>query len=261
VDRALFDAVETKLSASAAARQLRLRGSTAVLAGRIFDDRGNRMTPTHTNKKGARYRYYVSHALLQKRENEAGSVSRISAPDVERAVVKAVREHCASGSDGDAVDDRESIAGHVERITVKSGAIEIRLVRTSSSEEERGGHNSSDKADDRSTVVVPWSVQAGLKGILDPPCHGPVTLPSNRDRLLAAIARARAWVHDLIDGRAASFAEIAEREGRVERHIRLLAPLAFVSPRLISEFIDGALPPDLTVTGLARRLAYSWAKQ
>jgi site-specific DNA recombinase len=101
LEEARFEAVQAKLAAGAAARSLRLRGSPAILAGRIFDDRGNRMTPTHTNKKGARYRYYVSHAVLQKRENEAGSVSRISAPDVEHAVVKAVREHRASGSNGD----------------------------------------------------------------------------------------------------------------------------------------------------------------
>jgi hypothetical protein len=32
----------------------------------------------------------------------------------------------------------------------------------------------------------------------------------------------------IVEGRVASLAEIAAREGRVERHIRLLAPLAFV---------------------------------
>jgi hypothetical protein len=46
-------------------------------------------------------------------------------------------------------------------------------------------------------------------------------------RLLAAIAKARGWIDDIRLGRIASFAEIAERESRVERHIRLLAPLAF----------------------------------
>jgi hypothetical protein len=64
VDRALFEAVQAKLAASAANRQLRLKSSPAILAGRIFDDRGNRMTPTHANKRGVRYRYYVSQALL-----------------------------------------------------------------------------------------------------------------------------------------------------------------------------------------------------
>jgi site-specific DNA recombinase len=266
VDEALFEAVQAKLAAGAAARSLRLRSSPTILAGRIFDDRGNRMTPTHTNKKGARYRYYVSHAMLQKRENEAGSVSRISAPDVERAVVKAVRESCASGSNGDAdlIDDRELIAGHVERITVNSSAIEIQLVQGACFEEERTGQKSGNRqSKDLSTLTVPWltAAHSDVKGELHTPSHGTTNISGNRDRVLVAIAKARAWIHNLIDGGAASFAEIAKREGKVERHIRLLAPLAFVSPRLLSKIIDGAASPDLTVTDLAQGLAYSWAKQ
>lgn len=266
IERPLFEAVQAKLAASATARQLHLRGSAAILAGRIFDDRGNRMTPTHTNKKGARYRYYVSHALQQKRGGEAGSVSRVAAPDVECAVIKAVWEHCASGSNGDAdsIDDRELIAGHVERITLRSGAIEIQLVKAGPSEEEQGGYDLSDGTKDHSNLVVPWptTAQTSVKGILDSSSSSPTVAPTpNRDRLLTAIARARAWVQDLVDGRATSFAEIAKREGKVERHVRLLASLAFVSPRLLSDIIDGAMPTDLTVTGLANGLAYSWAKQ
>src|SRR5262245_15562660 len=65
VDRALFEAVQAKLAAQARARRCRLRGSPALLSGRLFDNRGNRMSPTHTNKGGARYRYYVSQAVLQ----------------------------------------------------------------------------------------------------------------------------------------------------------------------------------------------------
>jgi hypothetical protein len=48
------------------------------------------------------------------------------------------------------------------------------------------------------------------------------------------------------------FAEIAQREGQVERHIRLLAPLAFASPRILAAIVDGTAPADLTVTGLAK---------
>jgi site-specific DNA recombinase len=175
-----------------------------------------------------------------------------------------VREHCVSGSNGDAdlIDDRELIARHVERITINPSTIEIQLVKRVPSEAERSGHESSDRPEDRSNLVVPWPTrsQASVKGILDSPSPTEA-LSASRDRLLTAIARARARVQDLVDGRAASFAEIAKREGKVERHIRLLAPLAFVSPRLLSEIIDGAVAPDLTVTGLAQGLAYSWAKQ
>jgi hypothetical protein len=48
LDRDLFEAVQAKLSSNAVARQVRLKGSPAILTGRIFDDRGNRMSPTHS---------------------------------------------------------------------------------------------------------------------------------------------------------------------------------------------------------------------
>ena len=43
---------------------------------------------------------------------------------------------------------------------------------------------------------------------------------------------------------------------RDRRHIRLLAPLAFLAPRIIAGIADGTAPADLTVTGLARALPY-----
>src|SRR5438128_11377662 len=71
----------------------------------------------------------------------------------------------------------------------------------------------------------------------------------------------RQWMDDLAHGRAASFAAIARREGKAERHIRLLAPLAFLSPRIVAALLDGTAPADLTLTQLARALPYSWTEQ
>jgi NAD(P)-dependent dehydrogenase (short-subunit alcohol dehydrogenase family) len=42
---------------------------------------------------------------------------------------------------------------------------------------------------------------------------------------------------------------------------RLLAPLAFLSPRIIAAIVDGTAPADLTVTGLAKALPCSWIEQ
>ena len=75
---------------------------------------------------------------------------------------------------------------------------------------------------------------------------------TRREALLIAIAKARQWNDDLANGRAASFAVIAQREGKVERHVRLLAPLAFVSPRVVSALLEGTGPADLILTKLAR---------
>jgi site-specific DNA recombinase len=91
LDRDLFEAAQQKLAERAVARRLSRSRSPSMLMGLIFDDRGNPMSPSHANKKGVRYRYYVSQALLQNRKADAGSIVRVPAPDVEALVCKAVR--------------------------------------------------------------------------------------------------------------------------------------------------------------------------
>ena len=112
-------------------------------------------------------------------------------------------------------------------------------------------------------VAVPWTnpVPAAVKGIIHVPAHNTPIKPGRREALLMAIAKAREWMEDLAHGRVASFAAIARREAKVERHIRLLAPLAFLSPRIVSALLDGTAPADLTLTKLARALPYSWTEQ
>ncbi len=271
LDRVLFEAVQEKLKDGAVARRIRRSRSPAILSGKFFDDRGNRMSPSHANKNGVRYRYYVSQALLQGRGGEAGSVARVSAPDVEQIVLKGLREHLAgieSAKEEGSIEDRHLIERHVERVVVRDKTIEI-LLRgddLDSATEETGtqdaeNHDPGDQ--DSITLALPWAVPVSiaLKGILHEPKSAAEMTPAARDVLLIAIARAKIWIDDLVSGKAASFAEIAEREGKVERHIRFLAPLAFVSPWVVAAIASGSAAADLTVSALAKGLALSWIDQ
>jgi site-specific DNA recombinase len=96
IDRSTFDAVQAKLAENVRTRRVRVGNSPAILMGRIFDDRGNRMTPSHSNKDGVRYRYYVSHAVLQRRKQDAGRVARVPALELEKIVVEALRTRLAA---------------------------------------------------------------------------------------------------------------------------------------------------------------------
>ena len=102
---------------------------------------------------------------------------------------------------------------------------------------------------------------AAVKGIVHVPAHNTPIKPSRRETLLTAIGKAQQWVDGLAQGRTTTFAQIARLEGKVERHVRLLAPLAFLSPRIVAAIMDGTAPTDLTATSLARALPYSWAEQ
>src|SRR4029079_11912424 len=75
----LFDAVQAKLDAQRRSHNQIRRSSAAILAGRLFDDRGQRMTPTHTRKGATKYRYYISRALVEGQPEQAGSIGRIPA--------------------------------------------------------------------------------------------------------------------------------------------------------------------------------------
>ncbi len=45
------------------------------------------MTPTHANKKGRRYRYYVTHSLIKRgRPKASDAARRVPAGDMERLV-------------------------------------------------------------------------------------------------------------------------------------------------------------------------------
>jgi hypothetical protein len=85
-------------------------------------------------------------------------------------------------------------------------------------------------ADAKRSISIPWSppLARRRKGVVHLPASHDLD-SRDRDALLTAIAKARSWIDDLINGRVQSFDEIADREQKVVRHIRFLVPLAFLS--------------------------------
>ncbi|WP_420346172.1 recombinase family protein [Pelagibius sp.] len=87
IDPGTWEAVQAKLANGAQERRSGTRAAEpSLLAGMLYDDRGNRLSPSHAVKKGVRYRYYVSQALLQQRDDAAGAVVRISAREIEELI-------------------------------------------------------------------------------------------------------------------------------------------------------------------------------
>jgi hypothetical protein len=163
-------------------------------------------------------------------------------------------------------NDRDLLERHLERVTLTPNHLELRLrelVEPTQAHDPVNDGSSGPPIASVTAMAVPWTspVPAAVKGIIHVPAHNTPIKASRREALLIAIAKARQWIDDLAHGRAASFAVIARREGKAERHIRLLAPLAFVSPRIVSALLDGTAPADLTLKKLARALPYCWAEQ
>ena len=124
VDQDLFEAVQAKLNEQVTNHKVSRTKSEALLLGRIFDDRGHRMTPSHARKRGIKYRYYISSALLQGRAEQAGTVSRIPADEIEALVIKAVRDHLNESTE---IENALLIQNHVTRVEVQSDQLVIEL--------------------------------------------------------------------------------------------------------------------------------------
>jgi site-specific DNA recombinase len=255
VDRGLFDAVQAKLTEKMRNHTTARMKSEALLVGRIFDDRGNRMSPSHARKGGVKYRYYLSSALLQGTAERAGSVRRVPAVEIETQVIKSVRERLKlPGS----IDDRSLIDRHVARVEVQSERLVIQLVPPQKTDRSRAGVYA--------ILNVPWRKTpfTRRKEILpslglSPQSARPIR-SETRATLVASIARGRSWLHELLTGAKADVESIAKRERYSVRQVNMTISLAFLAPDLVTAAIEGRLPRGIGVTRL-RDAPAEWSRQ
>jgi hypothetical protein len=254
LDQALFDSVQQLLAANGHDQRRGRLTDAFLLTGKIFDDRGNRMSPATANKGGAYYRYYITRVLAEGRKEMAGSIRRVSAPDVEAAVVAAIRPvadaNTVLGGNVESLSDRRIVEERLASVTVRSGDLEIGILASEegSSETMRipwSPHNTSRKR----AIIVPYGQDS----------ERPVRAET-RARLVEAIAKGRRWMEELVSGRVKSTGEIADREGCSDRSVRMTLSLAFLHPSIVAAAAGGMLPSDAGMMSLID-LPPQWAQQ
>jgi site-specific DNA recombinase len=230
--------------------------SDALLLGRIYDDQGHRMTPSHVRKQRIKYRYYLSSALLHGRSRQAGTVRRVPAGEIEALVTNEVRKHLKAPAE---IEDRLLIQNHVERVEVRSDHVFIELAHAKTIKTKR-------KEKQRSVIQVPWQKTPSTRRreVLAPE-NGirrevrPIRSES-RALLVASIARGRRWLDELIADPKVNTEGIAAREGCSVRQVNLTISLAFLAPDLVRAAIKGRLPHGCGVAQM-RDLPSEWACQ
>ena len=273
VDAELFEAVQVKLAGQRNANEGRKGKSDALLTGRLVDSRGNAMTPSHTLKKGVRYRYYVSVAIVQGRKAEAGAVARVPAPDIEQAIIAALRDRIEVASCDDAVALRRAIDSIDLRVVLRSAQVELSWIvpvhadEATASTAERGLQAGAEvdpgwNDEQRCRLVVPFTVDPHKRRreiIL--PVDAQQVRPiraGEQQNLVFSIAQGRAWLAQIVAGATAS--SIAAREQRTERMVRMTVSLAFLDPILVRAILQGSLPRGTSVRRLIDAPA-SWHEQ
>jgi len=263
MDRALFDAVQQKLTQQWTTRSTTRNASDHLLTGLLFDDAGHRMVPTHATKAGVRYRYYVSlpHLHGESKTASVGSVSRVPATDIEDTIVNSLNESLVVQREKPnsiiTRPDRKVILEQVARVDVHEDRLAIRL-------KPAGDEGKADAADD--LLSVPWLKPPPRKSrqILIPhdipKSEVRPTRIERRARLVNAIARGRRWLDEIVSGSVTDVQQIAARQKCSVRHVNMTISLAFLAPVLVRAAVEGRLPRGIGVERL-RDAPAEWSRQ
>ena len=266
VDEELWRAVQDRLAANRTIRRKSRIETGALLGGLIHDDRGNIMSPTYSIRRGNRYRYYISSALLHDRRPDAGSLARINADDVERLVVAVLGrelsrpELLADGpSAGWSAETRTLVRDTVERVVIQSGQVQItrRPAATSAA-----GDPPDEDGDPRQVHVEPLPAPR-------PRARKEIIVPGGRDSpprrlnqaLILAIARAKSWMRDLRGGKYADTMDIARQSQLSDAHVRRILRFGYLAPDIVEAIVEGRQPRSLTVKRLLQGIPCAWADQ
>jgi site-specific DNA recombinase len=269
MERALFDAVQQKLTDQWSTKTSIRNPNDHLLTGLLFDDAGYPMVPTHATKAGIRYRYYVSRPCLhgEAKTAKVGSVSRAPASDIEDAVVKSLNEYLGSqsGMPTSPIASQRAIAELVDRVDVHETRLAVRLRSRESPGTIKAADDIAEPTDDR-FLSIRWQKPPfkRFRQILLP--HGfsrkevRPERPERRLRLVAAIARGRRWLDEIISGSVTDAQQMALRERCSVRHVNLTISLAFLAPKLVRAAVEGRLPRGINIERL-RDAPAEWSRQ
>jgi site-specific DNA recombinase len=259
VDRETFDQVQNLLRSNSVERRLRRSVNGALLTGLLFDDRGNRMSPSFSTKRGVRYFFYVSAALLRGKKHAAGSLPRVSAEALESTVLSVMRRH--SGKLDQPVSDRELLDMRVERIVVGTEQLKLELKQPVETDNSGDAPISIEAAHDRqSSLTVPWSPESTRPLIqIDERSSKPSPRPD--PGLVQAIVRAQAWIQQLTDGTYGSIEDLAASHGMHVKVVRKAIRFGFLAPKIVAAILDGELSATILPIDTQSILHLSWKAQ
>jgi site-specific DNA recombinase len=281
IDQDIWDRVQVRLADQTQMRLAPYRDAQSFLAGKLYDDRGNRMGPSHAAKGGRRWRYYVSRAVLKGRHQDAGAVTRVSAAEIEKQVFGAVKAVLASSarsvdwpntrSDGGPrvraigslvatgkpcpePSNYADIRNAIERVTIGTKEIEIRLC-----------DNVCAEGQDRTLTIAwrppsPYQRREIIQGEGDPSSRIRPMRVRARAVFLEALGNAHRWLDELMTDPHQSIELLAAREGKTERSVRMTLTLAFVAPPIVAAAIEGRLPRGFGVKRMMD-LPMTWSEQ
>jgi site-specific DNA recombinase len=121
---------------------------------------------------------------------------------------------------------------------------------------------SDDGNDGLTTIELPFDTIRRDNGarVLVTGTQGPL-VDSSASALVKAVARGYAWRQQLLNGRARSTAEIAQKEGVTHRYVARLLRLGFLAPDIIAGILAHRHPAQMIVDRLRGPIPFDWNEQ
>lgn len=277
IDPALFEQVQTLLAAQRECHRRRENAQErSLLAGKLWDHHGRRMSPSHAAKGSRRYRYYVSQ-----NDGEASKepVLRVSAPDLENRLIELLFDMIARRRE-EIVGDGQLTGRAIERLNASVDAglytdegrkawIETGVSRVEISCKAMTLTVSLAAIDPALAETQPTSISVPISGVRSgkqtklviAPTGGPS--PSANPSLVKLVVHALALRDRISDQSADCFDELASALGYSREYAADLLRVSFLSPHILTAIIDGRHPAELTRTKLikAPKLPLDWPGQ
>ncbi len=294
IDHTMWDQVQAQFQANLQAARKRPRATEqSLLMGLLYDEQGNLFTPSHATKKGRRYRYYVSQAIIKNSKGNHNGPVRIPALEIEELVLSqltsllespqrmidilvgteaspadlhAVTEAFRTWGTAHADNIRDLLRSTVKRIVAHNESIEIQVYKSALREtalgiSEEGAQPSNDTVE---VVVIATTAQLKRCGgeirLVLPP-DSPGAKPHSVSSLIRAISRARDWVDRILQGEAVNQRSIAKGTGLDERYVSRIIPLAFLAPDLTEAILEGKQAAHLSLDSYLGNIPEDWNQQ
>jgi site-specific DNA recombinase len=295
VEQPLWDAVQMALAEN---RVARANGANtkqpSLLSGIIFDEAGERLTPTWSVKKGTRYRYYVSTSLVTGIGPTRSSRRRIPAGNMERVVIDRLHSFFANQGEvldvisdeadeqvghGQLIDGAKRIAGKldgyesetikvilkalVRRVEVAPDCVKIDICRRDLVEVLAApsidltikDRRPTHPSDDVITLTAPVKLKRAGREM-----KMLVDDPSDRASidmsLLRIVARARDIQARLTENTNLTVHDIANQEGVTAAYVYTLLRLPWLAPDITTAIVNGRQPSQLNAKKLMRLTAH-----
>lgn len=253
IEPAVWDQIQRLLEEGATkTRGTKQTGLRSPLAGKLYDETGDRLTPSHSRKNGKRLRYYISRRLVTDRSTRHPDAWRLPAAEIERLVANLVQRHLGrSGAAALMVTNASAVKivtvqtslaklaspsqliALIERVDLKPGSLKIKLDAKALAE---ALDISSDRlTQDELTIEAPF--QRRRRGV-ELKLHLGEPAPEIDRTLVLNIVKAQRWLKMIIAGR--TFAEIASAEDISKRRVQDVIDLALLAPDVLAAIASGA---------------------